>query len=160
MKRLFWRQNVQYLRNKKYKKPATVRNSLEPVPQPRNTPEGSPAPIETEASLYPQLNARICYLVVKSRKPLLDCVVWVPKGGQFQDKTLEEVMKEIRIISSKDFMALNIVLCGHKMRITARDVHDDTTFASMKIAFTREISRSDRSKPFFVEIEPVYKQQQ
>jgi hypothetical protein len=68
-------------------------------------------------------------------------------------------MKEIRIISRKDFMALNIILYGHKIRITARDIYNDTTFTSMKIAFIREISRLDRLKPFFIEIEPVYKQQ-
>ena len=49
-------------------------------------------------------------------------------------------MKEIRIIFSKDFIALNIVLYGYKMRITAWDVYNNMIFMSMKIAFIREIS--------------------
>ena len=46
----------------------------------------------------------------------------------------------------------------YKMRTMARDVYNDIIFISMKIAFIREISRLDRLKLFFVEIEPVYKQ--
>lgn len=113
----------------------------------------------------PRLN--LIYRVVKSREPFFDCEIWNPKGGRFQEKSLEEVLQEIPKTNSSTYVtALIFTLCGPGMRIKDTiERNEESRFGVMKTFFTRQITlclskASEQSLLLEMEIEPVYKDEQ
>ena len=133
-------------------------------PSINRSPELKEAPKQASRP-KPRLN--LIYRVVKSREPFFDCEIWNPKGGRFQEKSLEEVVEEIpKTNSSADVTALIFTLCGPGMRIKDTiERNEESRFGVMKTFFTRQITSclskaSEQSLLLEMEIEPVYKDEQ
>jgi hypothetical protein len=132
---------------------------------PVNQPPEPKEVLKQASRSKPRLN--LIYRVVKSREPFFDCEIWNPKGGRFQEKSLEEVVQEIpKTNSSTDVTALIFTLCGPGMRIKDTiERNEESRFGVMKTFFTRQITSclskaSEQSLLLEMEIEPVYKDEQ
>ena len=122
-----------------------------PVP-PTITP-----PLKTSATPVPPAPVEFVYIVVKAREPVLQLENWVPEGGRFMDKTLEQVVQgALKPRPDSDVPGVHLTL-----RLPDRVVKwvvergNEAQFRAGKTLFNNEIRRSlsrIKERPLQVEI--------